>query len=114
VLGLLPTREFPFALIYDCGEGTRFTMSRSSGVVPGTFIQMSFVVDDIVGEVAHLQARGLSFEDYDSVDVATVDGIADQEALKGEWFKDSEGNLIGLVELCEPYQLPPRGITEEF
>jgi predicted enzyme related to lactoylglutathione lyase len=97
VLGLVPTGEFPFALIYDCAQGTRFTMSLTSGEVPGTFTQMSFVVDDIVSEVAQLTARGLVFEAYDSVDVKTVEGIADQGPLKGAWFKDSEGNLIGLV-----------------
>ena len=106
VLELLPSAEFPFALIYDCGDGTRFTVSLTSGEVPGTFTQMSFVVDDINYEVAQLKERGLAFEAYDSVDVTTIEGIADQGVLKGAWFKDSEGNLIGLVELSEQFRLP--------
>jgi catechol 2,3-dioxygenase-like lactoylglutathione lyase family enzyme len=106
VLGLTPIAEFPFALIYDCADGTRFTMSLSSGELPGTFTQMSFVLDDIVGEVTALKARGLVFEEYDSDDLKTIGGIADQGVLRGAWFKDSEGNLIGLVELAEPYRLP--------
>jgi catechol 2,3-dioxygenase-like lactoylglutathione lyase family enzyme len=106
VLGLLPIRELPFALIYDCADGTRFTMSLTSGEVPGTFTQMSFVVDDIAREVAELKARGLMFEAYDTGELKTVERVADLGVLKGAWFKDSEGNLIGLVELSEQHRLP--------
>jgi hypothetical protein len=35
-----------------------------------------FNVDDLEAEVADLQARGVNFEDYDSPDLRTVEGIA--------------------------------------
>ncbi|WP_205739684.1 VOC family protein [Georgenia sp. SYP-B2076] len=106
ILGLEPLQELPFALIYECGERTLFTLSESSGVVPGTFTQMSFIVDDIAREVDDLITKGVKFEEYDTEDLRTVSGVADTGALKGAWFKDSEGNLIGLVELSAEYRLP--------
>lgn len=104
-LGLEPLQEFPFAILYECGEGTRFSMSPSSGEVPGTFSQMSFIVEDIAREVEELKSRGVVFEEYDSADLKTVNSIADYGSLKGAWFKDSEGNLVGLVELTEAFQI---------
>jgi catechol 2,3-dioxygenase-like lactoylglutathione lyase family enzyme len=106
MLALEPVQELPFALIYECGERTRFTMSETSGTVPGTFTQMSFVVGDVAREVDELTRRGVKFEEYDTEGLRTVSGVADIGVLKGAWFKDSEGNLIGLVELSPDYDLP--------
>jgi hypothetical protein len=63
-----------------------------------------FNVDDLEAEVADLQARGVNFEDYDSPDLRTVEGIATIEgnypskgtAERGAWFRDSEGNMISM------------------
>ena len=52
-----------------------------------------------------LRSRGVSFEEYDFPGLRTVEGIAEVEGNypskggKGEraaWFRDSEGNLIGI------------------
>lgn len=36
------------------------------------------------------------FEEYDMPSLKTVDGIATMGEMKGAWFKDSEGNTIGI------------------
>ena len=45
-----------------------------------------------------LRQRGVQFEDYDFPGFDKATGIADVGATRAAWFKDSEGNLLGLVE----------------
>ena len=33
----------------------------------------------------------------------TVDGIADMEVGRAAWFKDPDGNLIGMIQLDRPF-----------
>jgi catechol 2,3-dioxygenase-like lactoylglutathione lyase family enzyme len=57
----------------------------------------SFMVDDVVSSVRELRGRGVTFEEYDLPDLKTVDGIVDLgEGMLGAFFKDSEGNTIGI------------------
>jgi hypothetical protein len=57
------------------------------------------MVDDLDAEVAALRGRGVTFEEYDGPELTTVAGIARTPAGKGAWFKDSEGNLLTLIQL---------------
>jgi hypothetical protein len=65
---------------------------------------MAWEVDDIESVVAALRARDVVFEEYDLPDLKTVKGIANIEGNypskgigeRAAWFKDSEGNLLGL------------------
>jgi hypothetical protein len=56
------------------------------------------VVADIAAGVRDLRERGVQFEDYDFPGFDKATGIADAGGTRGAWFKDSEGNLLGLVE----------------
>ena len=58
---------------------------------------VSFEVDDIESAVDSLRKRGVAFEDYDLPSIKTVGGIATVGALRGAWFKDPDGTLLGLV-----------------
>ena len=40
----------------------------------------------------------MSFEEYDLPGLKTVNGIAERDADKGAWFKDSEGNVLCVHE----------------
>lgn len=103
-LGLEPADERPGGLLYRCG-GIDFVVFRSTGASPGTFTQMAFEVDDLDTVVAELRRRGVVFEDVDAPGFRTRDGIAEIEGnypskgARGEraaWFRDSEGNLMGI------------------
>ena len=59
---------------------------------------MGFTVDDIQDEVADLRRRGVTFEEYDVPGLKTEGGIAQTGPNRAAWFKDPEGNLIGLIE----------------
>ena len=92
-LGLTPTT--PDGDIFECGKGTAFVISSMS-FKPAGHTQMSFLVDDFADVVKQLKSRGVVFEEYDLPTLKTVNGIAERPDFKGAWFKDSEGNTIGI------------------
>jgi catechol 2,3-dioxygenase-like lactoylglutathione lyase family enzyme len=107
-LGLEPVDERPGGLLYRPeGGGCEFALYQSAGASPGTFTQMGWEVDDIEATVSALKERGVVFEDVDVPGLRTVDGIAHVEGnypsknSSGEraaWFRDSEGNMMGVGE----------------
>ena len=97
-LGLTPTDEGPAGAFYQGRDGTRFILFPSSGSASGSHSQMGFMVADIDAEVRDLKQRGAQFEEYDFPGFDKATGIADVGGTRAAWFKDSEGNLLGLVE----------------
>jgi catechol 2,3-dioxygenase-like lactoylglutathione lyase family enzyme len=79
------------------GQGrNRFSIYRApSGQTARNTVGMWWV-DDLRAEMADLRARGVVFEDYDFGDARTVDGVMSDEGGMTAWFKDSEGNILGL------------------
>ncbi|MFD5892485.1 VOC family protein [Streptomyces sp. NPDC060366] len=105
-LGLEPVDERPGGLLYRCA-GAEFVLFRSMGASPGTFTQMALTVDDIESVVSELKRRGVVFEEVDAPGFRTKDGIAEIEGNypskgargeRGAWFRDSEGNMLGIGE----------------
>ncbi len=102
-LGLHPVEEREGGLRYVCG-GSEFALFASAGAATGGHTQMGWEVADLESTVAELRSRGVVFEEYDLPGFTTVDGIAEIEGnypSKGTgeravWFRDSEGNLIGI------------------
>ena len=103
-LGLEPVEDRPGGLLYRCG-GTEFGLFQSAGDPSGAHTQMGWEVDAIDAVVEGLRSRGVAFEEYDFPGLTTVNGIAEIEGNypskggKGEraaWFRDSEGNLLGM------------------
>ena len=97
-LGLTPESEGPGGLFYRCGENTLFLLFPSQGTASGTHTQAGWTVDDIEAEVADLKARGVVFEEYDTPSLKTIKSVASAGPTKAAWFKDSEGNLLALLQ----------------
>jgi predicted enzyme related to lactoylglutathione lyase len=97
-LGLTPSSEERIGLRYRLADGTQFRLFRSAGKASGAHTQMALIVDDLLATVRELRSRGVKFEDYDSPGLKTTDGIADVGYARAAWFKDSEGNLIGISQ----------------
>jgi len=97
-LGLTPTSEERIGLRYRLADGTRFRLFRSGGKPSGAHTQMALMVEDLSAAVQELRSRGVNFEEYDSPGLKTTDGIADVGYARAAWFKDSEGNLIGISQ----------------
>ncbi len=98
-LGLQPFEEDAENVRFRVGDGTEFNVFRTMGAPSGTHTQMAFVVEDIAGEVKDLKSRGVGFEEYDFPGLKTTDSIAEAGDAKAAWFKDSEGNLLNIVQL---------------
>jgi catechol 2,3-dioxygenase-like lactoylglutathione lyase family enzyme len=104
-LRLEPVEQRPGGLCDRCGGGY-FALFESTGAASGDHTQMAWEVADIEATVAALRARGVVFEEYDLPGLKTVNGIAEIEGNypskgvgeRGAWFRDSEGNLLGLGE----------------
>jgi catechol 2,3-dioxygenase-like lactoylglutathione lyase family enzyme len=103
-LGLEPSEERPGGLLYEAASGV-FALFQSSGASSGEFTQMGWDVEDIEATVAELRDRGVMFEEVDAPGLKTIDGIAEvagnypSKGGKGEraaWFRDSEGNMLGI------------------
>jgi catechol 2,3-dioxygenase-like lactoylglutathione lyase family enzyme len=103
-LDLEPSEERPGGLLYRCAEG-EFALFEAAGGASGMHTQMAWEVEDIEATVAELRRRGVVFEELDLPGLTTVDGIADVPGNypskggageRGAWFRDSEGNVLGI------------------
>ena len=93
-LGLEPVEERPGGLRYVCSD-TEFVVFASTGRASGDHTQMGLTVPDIDLAVDQLRQRSVEFDG----DIVDVDGSYPSTGASGErgtWFRDSEGNLIGL------------------
>ena len=98
-LGLTPSEEQPGGAFYEGAGGTRFLLFPSSGRASGTHTQVGWLVDDIEATVRELEQRGVQFEEYDFPGFDRETRIARTGEVRSAWFKDSEGNLIGIVQM---------------
>lgn len=98
-LGVEPIEVGPGGeLIYDAG-GTQFGLYTSAFAGTNQATAAMLAVNDFDGARSELRSRGVVFEDYDFGDeFRTVDGVLEgPDGEKASWFKDSEGNILGLI-----------------
>ena len=124
-LGLEPAETRPGGLRYQCRSGS-FSIFQSAGRPSGEHTQLAWQVDDLDAVVAELRRRGVVFEDVNVQELRTVNGIAEvtgnypsagSGGERAAWFRDSEGNLLGIGQVIPPpraggetrryHQLPP-------
>jgi catechol 2,3-dioxygenase-like lactoylglutathione lyase family enzyme len=97
-LGFEGGEETGGGVIFECGGGSKFFLFRSGGGASGSHTQAGFQVSDVEAEVAALQSRGVEFIEYDFPTLKTENGIAKTPDGRAAWFKDSEGNLLGVFQ----------------
>jgi predicted enzyme related to lactoylglutathione lyase len=97
-IGLKPGEETAGGVVYRFGKGTGCFLYPTPNAGSSKASQAFWQVDDVEREVRELKARGVKFEDYDSPGMNTVNGIATAGDAKAAWFKDSEGNILALVQ----------------
>ncbi len=97
-LELEPKSEHPGGLIYETG-GVEFLLfpSKNAGSNPSTYA--GWRTDDIEATIKELKDRGVVFEEYDTPSYKTVNSVATFGKTKSAWFKDSEGNTLGIVQM---------------
>jgi catechol 2,3-dioxygenase-like lactoylglutathione lyase family enzyme len=93
-LGFKPGKELAGGVVYQFGQNTAAFLYPTPNAGTSKASQAFWQVADVEREVADLKARGVQFEDYPG----TKDGILTQGGAKAAWFKDSEGNILALVQ----------------
>ncbi len=108
-LGWQPVVEPPETLVYQVGNSF-FTLYRSEFAGTAKNTVMNWTVPDTRTEVERLRKRGVTFEDYDFGEMKTVDGImTDPTGGLSAWFKDPDGNTIGVLSGGDAISTDPSG-----
>lgn len=97
-LGFKPSREIAGGVVYEFGDHTSCFMYPTPNAGTSQASQAFWKVDDIEREVAELRSKGVSFEEYDMPGMKTFNGIFAGGGSKAAWFKDTEGNIMALVQ----------------
>ena len=97
-LGFKPKMETAGGVVYDCAGGTSCFLYPTPNAGTSKASQAFWQVADVEREVAELKKRGVEFEEYDMPGMKTENGIAVAGGAKAAWFKDSEGNIMALIQ----------------
>jgi predicted enzyme related to lactoylglutathione lyase len=93
-LGFKAGKEIAGGVVYQFGDHTAAFLYPTPNAGTSQASQAFWQVKDVEKEVTELKARGVQFEDYPG----TKDGIMSAGGAKAAWFKDSEGNILALVQ----------------
>jgi predicted enzyme related to lactoylglutathione lyase len=97
-LGFKPKQEAAGGVIYEFGEHTGCFLYPTPNAGTSKASQAFWQVDDVERVVAELRARGVEFENYDVPGQKSENGIVTAGGAKAAWFKDSEGNIMALIQ----------------
>ena len=97
-IGLSPKEENAGGLVYEFADPTGAFLYPTSNAGTNQASQAFWLVHDIEREVAELKARGVKFERYDLPGMTFRDGIHEGVGGKAAWFKDTEGNILALIQ----------------
>jgi catechol 2,3-dioxygenase-like lactoylglutathione lyase family enzyme len=97
-LGFKPSRELAGGVDYEFANGTACFLYPTPNGGTSKASQAFWQVADIEAEVAELKSRGVVFEEYDYPNMKTVNSIATGGGAKAAWFKDSEGNIMAIIQ----------------
>ena len=99
-MGLRVLMEQGGNVLFEAGDGSKLMVyerpapTKAEHTVAGWFVDDVYDVVDYVaqhgGEIQHYDFPGLQTDEY---------GVADLDGVRGAWFKDSEGNIIGITEM---------------
>lgn len=97
-LGFTGGRDMPDGGVMFESGGSEFGLYPTQFAGTSQATTAAWRVDDVEREVAELRERGVVFEEYDLPDFKTEGGIAMMGDLKGAWFKDPDGNILGVYQ----------------
>ena len=97
-LGFRPKQELAGGVTYEFGEKTACFLYPTPNAGTSRASQAFWQVDDIEREVAELKKRGVVFEDYDMPGEKSPSGVISAGGAKAAWFKDSEGNILAIIQ----------------
>jgi catechol 2,3-dioxygenase-like lactoylglutathione lyase family enzyme len=98
-LGLPLVSEDNFAAVFNVG-GTLLRVSTVADFTPHEHTILGFTVPDVTAAVKALRENGVAFNVYekfkqDELGILTIPG----GAVKVAWFKDPDGNVLGVTNV---------------
>ena len=97
-LGLKPKQELNGGVAYEFGGGTAAFLYPTPNAGTSKASQAFWSVADVDREIAALKAKGVVFDDYDMPGEKSPSGAVTAGGAKAAWFKDSEGNIMALIQ----------------
>ena len=98
MIGLKPeeVHDLEAEVVYRLNE-TQLLVYKTEAELGGA-TKVSFMVGDLTREMGQLKNHGVVFEDVELPGIKTENGVVQGPHGKGAWFKDLEGNWIGMME----------------
>ena len=97
-VGLKARQETNGGVVYEFAGGTAAFLYPTPNAGTSQASQAFWSVDDVDRLITQLKARGVVFEDYDMPGEKSAAGAVTAGGAKAAWFKDSEGNIMALIQ----------------
>ena len=99
ILGLKAKREVAGGVVYEFGLGTAAFLYPTPNAGTSKASQAFWAVEDVDREMVELKKRGVVFEQYDNMPgQRSPAGAIIAGGAKAAWFKDSEGNILAIIQ----------------
>ena len=82
-------------VMLECAQGSKLVLYQRNSPTKADHTAAGWEVNDVEKVVNDLREKGVVFEQYEMTD---EQGIATMGPVKGAWFKDSEGNILSVVQ----------------
>jgi catechol 2,3-dioxygenase-like lactoylglutathione lyase family enzyme len=96
-LGLERVESTGFANVYDAG-GTPLRVTLVHEPAAAGYTVLGWVVSDIAGAIAALEARGVTFERYSGLEQDENGAWTAPGGSLIAWFRDPDGNTLSLQQ----------------
>ena len=98
-LGFVPKSVTDDGVTYAFGGGSAAFLYLTDNAGTSKASQAFWSVVDVDREIAELKERGVVFERYDDMPgQRSPEGAVIAGGAKAAWFKDSEGNILAIVQ----------------
>jgi predicted enzyme related to lactoylglutathione lyase len=97
-LGFVAKEEINGGVVYEFGKNTAAFLYPTPNAGSSQASQAFWSVPDVDREIAELKTRGVVFEHYDTPGERSPSGAVSAGGAKAAWFKDSEGNILAIIQ----------------
>ena len=97
-LGFVAKEEVAGGVVYGFAGQTACFLYPTPNAGTSKASQAFWAVDEVDALIDALKARGVVFEDYDMPGPKSPTGAITAGGAKAAWFKDSEGNIMALIQ----------------
>jgi predicted enzyme related to lactoylglutathione lyase len=98
-LGWTPKQTIAGGVVYEFAKGTACFLYPTPNAGTSLASQAFWSVEDVDREIEELKSRGVALEDYDIPGgQKSASGAVTAGGAKAAWFKDSEGNIMAIIQ----------------